>query len=290
MMPPKGQKRKRTSSHEASPSVRKKGKVQLSSQTGSASSEDSQFEVRAILRERKVRKQIQYLLDWEPHPVTGETWSPSWAAAKDVGDLLIKEWIDKKSKAQPQQESQQNSGTHDHSTADSDSGVTIGPITPLPNAQRSNRNRPVIHSSSPASESTPPSPQQPTPFTVQETPSSPQDSATSLPPFERALTPVVEDIEHHPIVRVHVIRQDDFDPGEYQIGLTQALPPRPRDSSVAEAEETPVTTRFEPQAVIPDSQSLSTLSSLDAPRARLQSAGEFSHKLFTSSVQEVSLT
>jgi hypothetical protein len=292
IMPPKSQKRKRTSTHEASPSVRKKAKSKQSSQAESAASEDSQFEVRAILHERKVGRRIDYLLDWEPHPVTGETWSPSWAAAKDVGFLLIKEWNDKKSKAQPQPLSlpqpQQTPETQAQSTTDLASELSAGSRTPLPNAQRQARRRRVIHSS-PLPEPAPPSPHQVLPLVIQETPGSPRFSAESSPLSHQAAIPSVEDNQDRPVAHVHVTQQDDFDPNEYHIGLTQILPPRSPHSTVAESERTPQPTLFELRTVIPDSQSLPAASSLDTTSVPTQGASGSTEGNLSSSGQEVSL-
>jgi hypothetical protein len=288
-MPPKGQKRKRTSTHDSSPSVRKKSKSKQLSHPESASSDDSQYAVRIILDERKVGKRTQYLLDWEPHPATGQRWDPSWAPSTDVGDLLIKEWSDRKSNARPQQKSQQSLEPQDQTTPHLASEATNRQKASLQGRTRRGRGRRVINSS-PRDESISPSPHQPRSLIIQETPGSPTFSAESSPPSGPTATAGPEFAEDRAIAKVHVTQQNDFDREEYQIGLTQQLPPRPSSSTGAGAEPSAVPPRFGFQTVIPDSQSLPTGTSLDTIRPRTQTPSGSPQIHLASSDHEVSIS
>lgn len=46
----------------------------------------------AILKERKRRGKVEYQLEWESHPLTGEVWEPTWEGKSNVGDDLIDVW------------------------------------------------------------------------------------------------------------------------------------------------------------------------------------------------------
>ncbi|ETN42435.1 uncharacterized protein HMPREF1541_01590 [Cyphellophora europaea CBS 101466] len=71
--------------------------------------EEGVYPARAILQEKRVGTQKQYLVDWEAHPETGEVWEPSWEPKKNVTEPLLRDWRSrnpKKSKDLPYEPSQ----------------------------------------------------------------------------------------------------------------------------------------------------------------------------------------
>lgn len=54
--------------------------------------EEGVWPARAILKERKRGVQLQYLVEWEPHPRTDEIFEPTWEPKKNLGDELIGHW------------------------------------------------------------------------------------------------------------------------------------------------------------------------------------------------------
>lgn len=41
--------------------------------------EEVWFNIRQILDEKRIGSRIQYLVDWEDNPITGEAYDPTWA-------------------------------------------------------------------------------------------------------------------------------------------------------------------------------------------------------------------
>ncbi|KAF2427575.1 hypothetical protein EJ08DRAFT_353621 [Tothia fuscella] len=275
-MPPKptpqgSKKRKRnTSTHTSSPSVRKKGKNRSIVAESPATADDSEviWQVRAIINERKVGRRIQYLLDWEPNSQTGETFSPTWQFSKDVGDGSIQEWNDEKERRERQQKPQ--SGSVSSQPQRTDNFTEAGPhlSEPAQHVQRQGRQRRVVNSSSPQPASTPPRQGGPASPEVQETP--------FFGPTEIGLTPLreppstlnPEEPTGLPIPQVHVTTTSGFNRDDYLVGLSQALQssdPPPASSGVREPSSPPP---IEVRTVIPDSQGVTTLSSVDTTQAR----------------------
>ncbi|OHF02865.1 hypothetical protein CORC01_01966 [Colletotrichum orchidophilum] len=50
------------------------------------------FTIKDILQERRRNSNIEYLVDWEDNPETGERYSPTWAPSKDVTSKAIFDW------------------------------------------------------------------------------------------------------------------------------------------------------------------------------------------------------
>ncbi|OLN82107.1 hypothetical protein CCHL11_07654 [Colletotrichum chlorophyti] len=69
--------------------------------------------IRDILEERRRGQKIEYLVDWEDDPDTGEHYTPTWSASKDVTSKAIFDWK-RKQEAQNQE----------HETAASEASVS----------------------------------------------------------------------------------------------------------------------------------------------------------------------
>jgi len=293
MMPSKGQKRKRTLTDGSNPGVRKKSKTKGPQSESSAASEAIEWwQVRAIVKERKRRGRIQYLVDWEPDPVTGEPYEKEWKYRKDVTKDAIEEWEDLQlAKEEQPQQFQQAPESRDSSSRNDESEANNHPNYVLKKAPRQGRKRRVINSSS-QPERTPPNLCQQSLPAVEEILRAPISSAESSPLFDPTSSFDSQEIEARPVAQVHVTIKDDFLRDSYLPGLTQALPftlPEPFSSA---AEQIRVPAAFGPRVVIPDSQSLPAESSFDTSPAAVRSAESKSPRISTqilpaSRVQEV---
>lgn len=286
-MPPKAQKRKHTTTRESSPRMRKKPKTNTATTTtplqqlvASDDEEPSQWLVRAIVEERRVRGRLQYLVDWESHPKTGESYPPEWKFRRDVGDGLLEEWELEKAR---QKQVPQASAPPAVLSSEATSSFEVQTHQEIQQQQpkRQVRKRRVIDNSSQPELATPRTNEprsQPSSPVLQTVPgaSVPVPEAESSPPFRPGSPPNstlhVDDerLEGLPEVRVHVTREADFDPDEYQVGLSQALQSNFESSShpraVSYTGHTPTTARFGLHTVIPDSQSGTADSSINTTR------------------------
>jgi hypothetical protein len=270
-MPPKhtpqgSKKRKRnTSTHETSPSVRKKGKTTSTLvDSPSAGNSDEIWQVRAIVAERKFGRRTQYLIDWEPHSQSGQTYDPTWLFSKDVGDGSIQEWNERNELPRQPQGERVESVSWDSQ----DTNATPEPKAHLSKVaqklQRQGRKSRVINSS-PAAESATPRQGQLASPTVPETldASLAGLESSSLGDPRSSFNP--EDPTGLPIPQVHVTITSDFNRDEYQAGLSQALLSSSPAAAAAGAIIPAVLETVEPQTVIPDSQGVTTVSSADTP-------------------------
>ena len=92
-------KRQRASIDNKGYSLRKRTKRSLK-ETDSQYSDDDYYSVQTVLAERRLPgKGTEYLLQWDPHPETGETYSPSWEPAKFLLPALLAEWKQKNPKS-----------------------------------------------------------------------------------------------------------------------------------------------------------------------------------------------
>ncbi|KAH7318535.1 hypothetical protein B0I35DRAFT_479032 [Stachybotrys elegans] len=80
---------------------KKRGRLKSKSKSQSRKPKPTQEEeeeiwwsIRAILDERRVEGQIEYLVDWEPHHITGETYDPTWSC--EVTDEAREDWLARK--------------------------------------------------------------------------------------------------------------------------------------------------------------------------------------------------
>jgi hypothetical protein len=65
----------------------------VSSQNSSHSS-DSEYAVRAILQQRlNSDDEVEYLIDWADHPITGQQYTPSWEPYENLDPSLEADWL-----------------------------------------------------------------------------------------------------------------------------------------------------------------------------------------------------
>ncbi|RDA95837.1 hypothetical protein CP533_5129 [Ophiocordyceps camponoti-saundersi (nom. inval.)] len=57
---------------------------------------DEWYSIRGILRERRAKGRVEYLVDWDDDPVTGQSHDPTWTPRCDVTDAARREWEAKK--------------------------------------------------------------------------------------------------------------------------------------------------------------------------------------------------
>ncbi|KAK5257263.1 hypothetical protein LTR16_001159 [Cryomyces antarcticus] len=53
---------------------------------------EQEYTVKGILEKKTIDGTVSYLLDWDNHPVTGESYEPSWEPYWNVGKPLIDDW------------------------------------------------------------------------------------------------------------------------------------------------------------------------------------------------------
>jgi hypothetical protein len=54
--------------------------------------EDEYYQVRTVLKERVVRKKVEYLIDWEDNERTGEKYIPTWEPKENLTERALADW------------------------------------------------------------------------------------------------------------------------------------------------------------------------------------------------------
>jgi hypothetical protein len=54
--------------------------------------EDEYYQVRTVLKERVVRKKVEYLIDWEDNERTGEKYIPTWEPKENLTERALSDW------------------------------------------------------------------------------------------------------------------------------------------------------------------------------------------------------
>lgn len=54
--------------------------------------EDEYYQVRTVLKERTIRKKVEYLIDWEDNERTGEKYTPTWEPKENLTDRALADW------------------------------------------------------------------------------------------------------------------------------------------------------------------------------------------------------
>lgn len=54
--------------------------------------EEAYYQVRTVLKERIVRKKVEYLIDWEDNERTGETYTPTWEPKENLTERALADW------------------------------------------------------------------------------------------------------------------------------------------------------------------------------------------------------
>lgn len=54
--------------------------------------EDEYYKVRTVLKERTIRKKVEYLIDWEDNERTGEKYIPTWEPKENLTERALADW------------------------------------------------------------------------------------------------------------------------------------------------------------------------------------------------------
>jgi hypothetical protein len=221
----KGRKR-RASTDNKGRNLRKRPKISFEEQDSQDLNDEAQdwFSVSTILDERKrPGKPREYKVLWEPNPVTGETYSPTWEV--ELTEDLLAEWREKSRK----RSGDQADGNLPHSQAaflggdDSlqSNSTTLTPTSPTLNKKALRRNRVIKDSSDRESSAAASSPRR----TSLE--HAPPNQATDPGSNNPAAEVIAEDgigTGNQPrpaIANVFITRRSDFARDEYLAGLSQ---------------------------------------------------------------------
>lgn len=317
-------KRSHTTTHDSTPRERKRPKrksrttiTPASSPQAESSTSDSDklWPARRIVEEKKEKRRLLYLIDWEGiNPKTGKDYERSWQPRANVLPDLIKAWEAEKKRLKQAQKAQQTptpqaavngkfanpsvAQIHQKSpsqTVQRQYRKRKHPLTVIPDSS-SQASQPGLTSPSPAEPRQPESPSthaaRPTSVSVTGTDTSLLSSLSPSPIFEPCSPHNIEyeDVEAlHDSPEVHVTQKSNFDPSEYprfsQVHNSSSLP---IESAIS---KTPQIVKFGPNAVIPDSQSGTAESSIDTTilePARPFGSVEFTKDCPTGTAHEVS--
>ena len=54
--------------------------------------EEEYYQLRTVLKERIVRKKVEYLIDWEDNKLTGEKYTPTWEPKENLTERALADW------------------------------------------------------------------------------------------------------------------------------------------------------------------------------------------------------
>ena len=54
--------------------------------------EEEYYQLRTVLKERTVRKKVEYLIDWEDNKLTGEKYTPTWEPRENLTERALADW------------------------------------------------------------------------------------------------------------------------------------------------------------------------------------------------------
>jgi hypothetical protein len=211
------------------PSLRKRSKNSFKEPPASQDLDEAQWwSVQTVLDERKrPGKPIEYKVLWDPHPLTGEIYPPSWEPAANLTKDLLVEWKQKSGKSgdqadghvEPRSQAPYVPGTGADSSLDT--GASTITTTPSRSAIRSQAEeaRHEEVSASPVPSTAPSSPRRVAP---------PNQSQHLDPEFQESSQHTAESGEHLHSRRksttatvVEIKNSTDFPRDEYQGGLSQ---------------------------------------------------------------------
>ncbi|KAJ6438502.1 decaprenyl-diphosphate synthase subunit 1 [Purpureocillium lavendulum] len=112
------------------PAGRKTRSKKQQQQQQQVASANDWFTIRGILDERETKAgQVEYLVDWDDHPETGEKYEPTWSDA--VTELALDEWTKRKQLLREKEAEEKKLLAEEHPLPSEDERET-----PLPSAER----------------------------------------------------------------------------------------------------------------------------------------------------------